>query len=202
MKLISSFLLVMGVVLFAACSSGGSGKKVIVMSSGKMNVDTKDPKVINFEPGTQHNELEIMIGSGDKAITVKSAAGDKTYDVPDDGLYLLNLKVDTLIGSLVNYGAQGVPASITGDQLQHIIDSTKLLLAGQNVSDEKKTYFILPGTVKKITTNLNAQFLSPFKGIPYKVEVDKDGNAPEMYKFSTVKQKRESLEELLQRMAK
>lgn len=202
MKLVSSFFLAMGVLSFAACSSGGSGKKVIVMSSGKISADAKDPKIVNFEPGTQHNELEITAGSADKTITIKSAAGDKTYDIPEDGLYLLNLKSDTLIGNVVNYGAQGVPASITGEQLQHIIDSTKLLLAGQNVSDEKKTYFIVPNSVKKISVNLNAQFLNPFKGIPYKVELDKDGNAPEMYKFSTVKQKRESLEELLQRMAK
>jgi hypothetical protein len=201
MKLVSFLTLLMGILLLSACSSGG-GKKVIVMSSGKINVDSKDPKVVHFEPGTQHNELELTVGTDDKAVTVKSANGDKTYDIPDDGLYLLNLKSDTLIGSIVNYGASGVPPSITGDQLQHIIDSTKLLLTGQNVSDEKKTYFMLPNSVKKITTNLNAQFLNPYKGIPYKVELDKDGNAPEMYKFSTVKQKRESLEELLQRMAK
>jgi hypothetical protein len=104
-----------------------------------------------------------------------------------------------LIGNLVNFGSSGVPASISGEQLQHIVDSTKQLINGENV-DNVKTFFIVPNSVKKLTTNLNAQLLNPYKNIPYKVEADKEGKAPEIYKFSTNKQKRESLEELMQRM--
>lgn len=169
------------------------------MSSGKIQVDNKS-KTVNFVPGTQHNEAEITLGSNDKTVTVKSAAGDKTYDVPENGVYLLNLKSDTLIGNLVNFGSSGVPASISSEQLQHIVDSTRQLINGENASDANKTYFLVPNSIKKLTTNLNAQLLNPYKNIPYKVEAGKDGKAPEIYKFYTNKQKRESLDELLQRM--
>lgn len=188
----------LAMLVLSACSSG-TDKKVVVMSSGKIQVD-KDTKTITFEPGTQHNEAELSLGANDKSVTVKSSAGDKTYDVPENGLYLLNLKSDTLIGNLVNFGSSGVPASITTEQLQHIVDSTRQLINGENASDERKTYFIVPNSIKKLTTNLNAQLLNPYKNIPYKVEADKEGKAPEIYKFSTNKQKRESLEELMQRM--
>jgi hypothetical protein len=186
-------------LFFAACSSGPE-KKVIVMSSGKIQVDP-NTKTVTLEPGTQHNEAEIILGSKDKGITVKSPEGDKTYDAPENGLYLVNLKVDTLIGNMVNFGTGGMPTSISNEQLEHIIDSTQQLIEGKN-ADDKKTFFIVPGTVKKITANINAQLINPYKNIPYEVTVDKDGKAPEIYKFFTAKQKRESLNELLERMKK
>jgi hypothetical protein len=186
-------------VLFLAACSPGIDKKVVVMSSGKIQVDN-NTKTVTFQPGTQHNEAEISLGANDKAVTVKTSSGEKQYELPENGLYILNLKSDTLIGNLVNFGSSGVPASISSEQLQHIVDSTRALINGENASDENKTYFVVPNSVKKLTTNLNAQLLNPYKNVPYKVEADKDGKAPEIYKFSTNKQKRESLEELMQRM--
>jgi hypothetical protein len=188
------------VIFFAACSPGVQ-KKVKVMSSGKIQVD-EATKTITLTPGTQHNEAELILSEKDKAVTVKSPEGDNSFEVPEAGLYLLNLKTDTLIGNMVNFGAAGVPASISTEQLEHIIDSTQQLINGQNASDEKKTYFIVPKTIKKLTTNQNAQLINPYNNIPYKVEADKDGKAPEIYKFFTAKQKRESLNELLERMKK
>jgi hypothetical protein len=187
-------------VCFAACSPGVE-KKVKVMSSGKIQVD-EATKTITLEPGTQHNEADLTLTAKDKAITVKSPDGDQTYEVPDAGVYILNLKTDTLIGHLVNFGNGGRPTSITTEQRDHIIDSTQQLLNGQNASDANKTYFIVPKTIKKLTTNLNAQLINPYNDIPGSVSVDKDGKAPEIYKFATVKQERESLNELLDRMKK
>jgi hypothetical protein len=188
------------VICFAACSPGVQ-KKVKVMSSGKIQVD-EATKTITLTPGNQHNEAELILTEKDKAITVKSAEGDNSFEVPEAGLYILNLKTDTLIGNLVNFGNGGAPSSISTEQLEHIIDSTQQLINGQNASDEKKTYFIVPKTIKKLTTNLNAQLINPYKNIPYKVEADKDGKAPEIYKFFTAMQKRESLNELIERMKK
>jgi hypothetical protein len=193
------FSTLLAILLFAACSPGAQ-KKVIVMASGKIQVDA-NTKTVTFEPGTQHNEAEIILGSSDKGVTVKSPDGEKAYDAPENGLYLVNLKTDTLIGNLVNFGNAGQPTSITNDQLEHIIDSTQQLIDGKN-EDSKKTFYIVPNTIKKITTDLNAQLLNPYKNIPYKVDLDKDGKVPEIYKFLTVKQKRESLTELIQRMNK
>lgn len=194
------FSTMIAVICFAACSPGVE-KKIVIMSSGKVQVDPNS-KTITWEPGTQHNEAELSFSADVKTVSVKSAEGDKTFDVPENGLYILNLKTDTLIGNLVNFGSSGVPTSITTEQLEHIIDSTKQLIEGKNASDAGKTYFIVPKTVKKLTTNLNAQLLSPYKNIPYKVETDKDGKVPEIYKFFTAKQKRESLNELIDRMNK
>ncbi len=192
------------IALLAACSSGGNnGKKLVVMSSGKLQTESPASTTIKFEPGNQHNEMELNFKGGEKVtVTVKSSAGDQTFDLPDNGTYLLNLKSDTLIGSLVNFGSSGMPTTISTEQLQHIIDSTQQLIMGQNASDEKKTYFIKPSSIKKISANLGARLIGPYNAIPYKVEADKDGKAPEIYKFFTNKQKREALNELIQRMNK
>ena|SRR5438105_3619795 len=198
MKCISLSVTMAAILLFAACSHGIQ-KKIFVMSSGKIQVDN-NTNTITFEPGTQHNEAEITLSDKDKTVTVKTTAGDKNYDVPENGLYLLNLKSDTLLGNVVNFGSGGVPTSISNEQLQHILDSTQQFINGQNASDERKTYFIVPGSVKKLTSNVSAQVINPYKNIPYKVEADKNGNPPEIYKFFTIKQKRESLGELMKRM--
>jgi hypothetical protein len=194
------FSTMFAVICFAACSPGVV-KKVKVMSSGKIQVD-EATKAITFTPGTQHNEADLTLTEKDKAVTVKTPDGDQSYEVPESGVYVLNLKTDTLIGNMVNFGNGGQTTSITTEQLEHIIDSTQQLINGQNASDEKKTYFIVPKTIKKITANTNAQLINPYNNIPYKVEVDKDGKAPEIYKFFTARQKRESLNELLERMKK
>lgn len=194
------FCTMIAAICFAACSPGIE-KKVKVMSSGKIQVD-EATKAITLTPGTQHNEAELTLTEKEKTVTVKSPEGDISFEVPDNGVYILNLKTDTLIGNMVNFGEGGVPSSISAEQLDHIIDSTQQLINGQNASDEKKTYFIVPKTIKKLTTNMNAQMINPYNNIPYKVEADKDGKAPEIYKFFTAKQKRESLNELVERMKK
>ncbi|WEK36661.1 MAG: hypothetical protein P0Y53_04030 [Candidatus Pseudobacter hemicellulosilyticus] len=199
-------LIALGAFAFflAACSSSdsGSGKKLVIMSSGKFQVDSKDDKIISFEPGNQHNEKEINY-SGDKVtVTVKSSQGDKTFELTENGTYLLNLKVDTLIGSVVNFGTSGMPTSISTQQLEHIIDSTQQLMMGMNPSDADKTYFLAPNNVHRISAITTARLIGPYNAIPYSVESGPDGKAPEIYKFFTNKQKRESLIELIQRLNK
>jgi hypothetical protein len=97
---------------------------------------------------------------------------------------------------VVNYGAAGMPGSISSDLLDHIIDSTKQLMAGQNASDEKKTFFLPPFTLKKLSTQDNAKIIGSFHGIPYSNDPDASGKIPEVYKFFTNKQKRETVEDL------
>ena len=192
-------------LLASACSSGPSDvKKLVIMSSGKLTAKGQDSKEINFEPGTQHNELDLQyVGSDPVKVTVKSKDGDKTYDLTENGTYLLNLKsADTLIGSIVKYGETGIPTSITTEQLQHIVDSTQQLIMGLNASDASKTYFILPASVKKVSADYTSKLIGPFNGIPNSVEVGKDGKAPEIYKFTTARQKREELLDLVKRMNK
>jgi len=200
-----SFLTAIAVILLAsACSSGGSdgGKKVVVWSSGNMVSDAANKTTINFEPGNRHNELELTLTGSDKKITVKSPAGDKTFEIPDNATYLINLKADTIIGSLVNFGAGQQATKLDSETLDRMIDSTQKLMSGEGASDANKSYNLPPNSIKKISTNVNANLLSPYKNIPYEVAPDEKGNAPEFYKFFTNKQKREAVKELIDRLSK
>ncbi len=187
--------------ILAACSGGG-GKKVLIMASGKVSV-SEDQKTVTLDPGTTHNEKEISLpGSEKETLTVKSPDGSKTFDLNEGGHYLLNLKTDTLIGGIVRYGSAGMASNLSNDQVDHIIDSTEKLIAGQNASDASQTYFIVPMTIKKITASEDAKIIGPYNGIPASIDVDKNGKGPEMYKFFTNKQKRESLDDLNKQRAK
>jgi hypothetical protein len=198
MKKLLCLLPVIALLIYSC--SGGSGKKLLVITSGKFTVDQK---TINLEPGNQHNEQELKFTDKDKVtIAVKTSEGEKTYEISEDGSWLLNLKKDTVIGSLVNYGNTGTPGSITAEELNRIIDSTRQLMAGTNASFEKKSFFLPPNSIQKISNSSNAVLLSPYKLIPGTLEVGPDGKAPEYYKFFTNSQKREALEEMLQRLTK
>jgi hypothetical protein len=201
------FLTAIAFILFiSACgSSGGSsegGKKVVVWSSGNMTLDPANKTTITFEPGNRHNEETIELSGNEKSITVKTSSGDKTYDIPDNATYLLNLKADTIIGSYVNFGAGQQTTRLDAETLDRMIDSTQKLMTGEGASEANKSYNLPPNTIKKISANLNANLLSPYKNIPYEVTPDEKGNAPEYYKFFTNKQKREALKELIDRLSK
>ena len=164
------------------------------MASGTVNVNDKQ---VTLDPGLTHNEKEMVFTTADPVtINVKSGADTKTFDLKDDGVYLLNLQTDTLIGTLVNYGASGNTEVISNDKLNHIIDSTVQLMNGTGASDEKKTFFIPPMTLKKISNEKNAKLVGSYKGIPYKVSPDESGKIPDVFKFFTNKQKRETLHDL------
>ena len=197
MKDIRFMAAVMCIAMLTACS-GGNKKNIMIMASGKVTVGSSDNKNITLEPGTRHTEEEIVLESGDKeTLTVQSPDGNKTYDLSEGGHYLLNLKKDTLVGGLVNYGTGARTSNLTGEDVDNIIDSTQKLIAGQNVSDESKTYFIPPFTMKKISDNAASKIIGPYNGIPGSISADGAGKAPEIYKLFTAKQKREDLEKLI-----
>lgn len=199
MKSIQTFFVITIIVMFSACGSGAQ-KRVIVMASGKLTVNEK---VIKIEPGYSHNEQELIFKDEKLSLQVESTEGvKKSLDITENGTFVLNLQKDTLIGGIVNYGASGRPGEITKEAMDKMIDSTKQLMAGLNVSDATKTYFLLPFTIKKITDATNAKVVGSANGIPYKIEVDADGKAQEVYKFFTNKQKRETLDDLLEQRKK
>ena len=181
--------------------SGGGGKKVLVMASGKITVDPNDQTKIKLVPGTQHNEEEINLQGADAAqLKVEGTDSTKTYDIKDEGAYIVNLKPDTIVGGIIKYGASQNLSRIGLEQLDQIIDSTRQLMEGKNASDANKTYFIPPFAVKKISGNIQAKLIGPYANIPGSVQVDKEGNGPETYKFFTNKQKRASLDDIIRQM--
>lgn len=197
----NSCLLILCLLVLASCTEK-PGKKVVVISSGKMQLDEKDKTQIVFTPGGQHNELILEMPGNMNSITIHIDSATKPFDVKGEGLFVVNLKTDTIVGGIVNYGTEGIPSSISTEQLDHIIDSTRQLLAGLNTSDEKKTFNIPPMTVKKISGNSKENIIGPHTGIPGKVEVNSDGNAPVYYKFHTNSQKWVDLSNMLERLKK
>ena len=178
-------------VLLAACSSTPQ-KKVVVMASGKLSVNGD---VVSFEPGTQHNEQTITL-KGDK-LTVTDPSGSKDYAVTEPGTWLLNLKKDTLIGSFQVFGEAGTrEGRITHEQMMQRMDSLQQLMTGANVTAARKNHFLAPNDLKKITSADNAIVVGPFKGMPASLEPDKKGNIPEVYKFISNKDARETLDRL------
>src|ERR1044072_8512822 len=132
-------ILFLSVISFFLYSCGGGGKKVVVMVSGSIKADGDN---ITLSPGTTHNEQTIT-PSGDK-ITVNSPSGNKEFDVKDAGLYLLNLKKDTLAGSYQKTGTDNSQIVITEENLWERVDSLTALMKGENVSAEKRNYNLPP----------------------------------------------------------
>ncbi|GAC1569290.1 MAG: hypothetical protein NVS3B8_16850 [Chitinophagaceae bacterium] len=188
------------ILFFSACSGGNNEKRIVVMASGKLTVTDK---TIQLEPSLTHNEQELIFKDDKLTLTVQSTGvPNKTFDLTDNGVYVLNLQTDTLTGGIVNYGTSGRPGSITAEQLDHIIDSTQQLLQGTNTSDAKGTYFLPPFTIKKVSAKTNTKIIGSFKGIPYSNEADNSGMIPDVVKFFTNKQKRETLNDLMDQKTK
>ena len=173
------FLLLPSIILLVSCSSGG-GKKVMVMASGKIQVNGN---TITLEPGTTHNEMTVE-PDGD-SIQVVSPSGNNGFSVKENGLYLLNLKKDTLVGSYQRTGTDNSQQVISQDDLFNRVDSLTALMAGRNVSEAARNYNIPPFQMSRITSNTNAQIVGPFRKLPGSFDPSQEH---EVYKFYTNKE--------------
>ncbi|HYF32765.1 MAG TPA: hypothetical protein VD993_16680 [Chitinophagaceae bacterium] len=203
-KTLSSLALAcLAVIVIASCSSddGGPAKKVVILSNGELTLDESKQK-IRQEPSNRHTEETLEFTTEKVTLEVDNGSSKKNYDLTEDGMYILNLKVDTIVGGLVKYSDSGRASSISAEELERMIDSTRQMIEGKNTSDDKKTYFILPGNIKKISADAGVRVIGPYKGIPYKVDVDESGKPIEIYKFFTNKQKREVLDDMLKRFGR
>lgn len=166
-------------LLMASCMEGG-GKKILVISNGNFDVGEN---TVQMKGGSSHNEKELFLTS-DK-LTVTSDKGSEDFTVTDNGFYLLNLKNDTLVGSYQRVGTENNQQVITQDDLKKRVDSLNALMAGTNVSEANRNFAIPPRKLQKITSNLNAQLIGPFKRVPGSFE---SGKEHEIYKFYTTKE--------------
>lgn len=181
------------IIFFASC--GGGGKKVIVMASGKVAANGNNG--VTLEAGTTHNEI-TLVPDGDK-ITVTTPGGNKDFDVKESGLYLLNLKKDTLAGSFQKTGTDNSQIVITEENLWQRVDSLTQLMHGQNVSEAKKNYSVPPMSIAKITTNTEAQIIGPYRKIPGSFD---PSQKHEVYKFYTNREIAEIIDKVKKNMAK
>lgn len=165
------------------------------MGRGKITV--KDNEIM-VKDGSGYVEETVEL-NGEKPITynITTAAAKTTIDIPaEKGLYILNLKTDTIVGSQQNLGKDLAGRTISQEELKVVIDSLIKLTKGVNVSTVSHNYFILPNQVVKVSTNKEAQVFGPFNKIPGSVEADKNGKAPELYKFYTNQEMRQLIANL------
>ena len=167
---------------------------MLIMASGSIKAEGDN---ITLTPGTTHNEQTIT-PTGDK-ITVNSPSGNKEFDVKNAGLYLLNLKNDTIAGSYQKTGTDNSQIVITEENLWERVDSLTKLLKGEGVSEANRNYSIPPMSIAKITNNVDAEIVGPYRKVPVSLDPSKPH---EVYKFSTNKEIAEVIDKVKKNMAK
>jgi hypothetical protein len=179
-------------VVLAACND--TAKKVIVLSKGPADINT-DNKTISSKDGSGHEEKTFVLGGGSYSYKISSPGGEGTAEMKDNGLYVINAKSDTVVGSYQNYGAPPqTTASISQDQLKHRIDSLELLIQGKNISPANRNFFILPNQAVKISDNMDAEIVGPYHQMRSAEKVN--GKDPEIYRFYSIKEVREAIGKL------
>src|SRR5208282_4303628 len=103
-------------VWLSGCSS--HNKKILIYASSEIQLDDALKK-ITVKEGTTHQEKEWELpGSGDLTLTAQSPAGKYSLHATSDGLYILNLQEDTVVGSFQRIGTGEGETTITQDQLK------------------------------------------------------------------------------------
>lgn len=186
MKAIQRIAAILAVTAFTACTP--NSKRVVIMASGKVTVTDN---AVSLQPGNTHNITELEVK--DEKITVNTPAGANVYPLPKKGLYLLNLKNDTLVGSYQRLGkASTAQYRMTQADLKRSIDSVQQLMAG-HANDSARTYALAPNQIIKITDNLNAQIIGPYMKMPTSFQ---GGSDLEIYKFYTNNEMQETVDRL------
>ncbi|HZE83182.1 MAG TPA: hypothetical protein VE035_02690 [Puia sp.] len=185
-----SFILA-AVSMLTACKA--HNKKILVYASSKIEVDNTQ-KNITVTEGTTHHEQELEFqGSDPVTLNIQSPTGKYTLEATEDGLYIANLKNDTVVGSYQHVGAESGDSRITQDALKQKLDSLQKLVTGENVNAANKNYFIVPGKIMKVTAETRAKVFGPFTTIPHSFDA---GSVPEIYKFYTNKEEWEIINRL------
>ena len=179
--------------LFLLSSCTPHSKKILLYASSEIQVD-ESQKNIKLTDGTTHHEKEMeFAGSEPVILNVESPAGKFTLQAKDDGLYLANLKPDTVVGSFQHVGKESGEPKISQEALAQKIDSLQKLILGQNQDPANKNFFIPPNSISKITNLTNAKIFGPYTSIPGSFDA---GSVPELYKFYTNKEVREIISKL------
>ncbi|MDR3715528.1 MAG: hypothetical protein P4L51_22185 [Puia sp.] len=185
MKIAPYYLFLLIATVMTACAS--HSKKIIIMASSDIQVDPATQKTVTVTEGTTHHEKELIFTGGDPVtLNIQTPAGKYTLEAAEDGIYIANLKPDTVVGSYQHVG-ENADAKIDQDQLKLKIDSLQKLIAGQNVTAANRNYFIVPGKMVKISPEVNAKIFGPFTTIPGGFDA---GSVPEIYKFYSNKEVR------------
>jgi len=186
----STRLLLSILFFLGACSS--HQKKVLLYADSKIQVD-ESQKNITVEDGTTQVEQELNFNSGDPVVlNITGPRGKYTLEIKEDGLFLANLKNDTVVGSMQHTG-ESRHTRITQQELQLQLDSLNKLVKGENISAASKNYFITPGQVVKISGFTNAKIFGPYQPVPSAFDAS---SVPEIYKFYSLSEEKEIIAKL------
>lgn len=163
---------------------------MIVLSQGTANIDT-DNRTITTS-GNGHEEKTVLFhDEGKVELQLNTQQGKSSVVLEGTGVYILNAKQDTIVGSFVNYTAPKTKGERIGEEeLRANIDSLEQILAGR-VSEQKKTYFILPGQAVRVSGNSEAHIVTPYHQMT-SISV-KQGETPEVYRFYPIAEVRATL---------
>jgi hypothetical protein len=190
----ATFFTLFGIITLMSCNSPVT-KKVLIMGRGQITANGTD---ITMNNGSGYAEETVEVKGEDAVIwNITTPSGKTTVNIPaEKGFYILNLKTDTIVGSEKNLGKDLAGRTMTQEELRSNIDSLIKLTSGSNVSEANHNYFILPNQLVKVSDHIEAQVFGPFNKIPQTIEVDKNGNAPQIFKFYTNTGLRELIENL------
>jgi hypothetical protein len=178
--------------LFTAC--GGTRKRIVVMSKGTATID-EAAKTITAKEGTGHEQKTISFSDAVVDLKLIAPAGETQISLKENGLYILNVKNDTIVGSYQKYTTQSDAQNlVTQEVLKHKIDSLQQLIIGKNANAANRNFFILPNQVVKISDNLESTVVSPYHQMLSAEKVE--GKDPEIYRFFSVKEVRETIAKL------
>lgn len=182
--------LLTSLVLLASCIS--HNKKIIVYANSPIQVDDAQKNIVVKE-GSSHVEKELNFSGADPVeLTIQGPGGKYTLEAKEDGLYIANLKSDTVVGSLQHVGATA-QTRMTQDQLKLNLDSLNKLVRNENVSYASKNYFIAPGKIARLSEFPKAKVFGPFTSIPSSFDA---GSVPEIYKFYNLSEVQEIIGKL------
>jgi hypothetical protein len=180
------------ILLLASCND--SAKKIIVMSKGDADINTGS-KTISASDGAGHNEKTFVLGSGAYDYTLKAPSGEGKTTFKENGLYVVNVKNDTILGTYMKYADPAkANAVMSQEDLQKHIDSLHLLLEGKNVTAANRNFFILPASAAFITSNTDAEIVGPYHQMRSAAKIN--GKDPEVYRFYSIKEVRETVGKL------
>lgn len=178
--------------LLSSCAS--NNKRLIVMSKGAAEVNT-DAKTITAKDGAGHDEKTVDITGEKISFKLSSPAGDANVELVDNGMYVVNVKNDTIIGSYQAYAdPKTVKNMVSQEELKVKIDSLIQLTEAKNISTSNRNFFLLPNTATRISPNIDAIVVGPYHKMTSAEKIgDKD---PEVYRFFSIREIREEIARL------
>jgi len=161
------------------------------MSKGAAEINT-DAKTIKAKDGSGHEVKDALLGGSTISLALSSPAGDANVELVENGLYVINVKNDTIIGSYQKYGDPKLAQNmVMQEKVLRDLDSLRLLVDGKNISAANRNFYILPNHAVKISDNISADVIGPYHRMRSAEKVD--GKDPEIYRFYSIKEIREMI---------